>query len=141
MVSSASFSVYAIDNAGNSDIPDHVATWRYYIQPITTSTTPADGATGVSVTSPGISATFNVAMDPSSIYLGFTLRDSNNNPVPGGGGYDGRYAFFTFTPFQPLAYSTTYTATIDASVTEIDGYPVVSPYSWTFTTEAAPTPP
>ena len=49
----------------------------------------------------------------------------------------------TLAPTQPLAYSTTYTATVvggSNGVKDTNGNPLLSSYTWSFSTEAAPAP-
>jgi hypothetical protein len=73
-----------------------------------TSTSPADGATGVAVNT-NLVATFSVEMVPSSITASsFTLVDSANNSILGAVTYNNKIA--TFNPTNDLAYNTPYTA-------------------------------
>ena len=44
----------------------------------------------------------------------------------------------TFTPSAPLAYSTTYTATLTTGVTDLANNALAAAYTWSFTTGAAP---
>jgi hypothetical protein len=105
--------------------------------PVVTSTTPAGGATGVAV-SVAPSATFNQAVSGSSIT--FTLKDASNNPVTGTTSYNTGTNTATFTPAAALAYGTGYTATVSGA-TNSTGQSMTTPYTWTFTTAAAPTGP
>jgi hypothetical protein len=104
--------------------------------PVITSTTPAAGATGVAVTV-APSATFNQAVSASLIT--FTLKDPNNDPVTGTTSYNTSTNTVTFTPAAALAYSTGYTAAVSGA-THSTGQ-TMTPYTWTFTTAAAPTAP
>jgi hypothetical protein len=103
------------------------------------SVTPAQGATGV-LTNTTVTATFNMAMNPTSITTGtFTVAAPGGVAVTGAVSYSGLVA--TFTPAAVLAYSTTYTATITTGAATPGGAELVSNYVWTFSTVAAPPPP
>ena len=103
--------------------------------PIVSSTNPANGDTEVSATNP-IYATFSEPMMTSSINANtFTL----NNGVTGSVTLSSNYA--TFTPSAPLAFLKTYTASITTGVKDQAGNAMTTPYSWSFTTSAAPLPP
>jgi hypothetical protein len=108
--------------------------------PTVTSTTPTDGATGVSA---GVqpTATFSRAMDPSTITSStFSLVSSGGASVAGTVSYDSSSSTATFAPTSALAPSTTYTAKLSTGVQASDGTPLASAVSWTFTTQA-PQPP
>jgi YD repeat-containing protein len=95
-----------------------------------TTTNPADGATGVSPAT-SVSATFSYEMNPSTINTStFTL----DNWVTGTVSYDSGAITATFTPNAPLAYNTTYTATISTGVANSDGTNLAEPKTWSFTT-------
>jgi Ice-binding-like/Bacterial Ig-like domain len=103
--------------------------------PSVVSTVPANGATAVVVNTP-ISATFSMAMNPTSI-------DGTSFTVTGPGGavagavtYSGETA--TFTPAAVLAYGTTYTGTITTGATTPGGTPLPANYVWTFSTVTPP---
>ena len=103
------------------------------------SVTPAQGATGVAVTTT-VTATFNMAMSPASITTGtFTLAGPGGAAVTGAVTYSGLVA--KFTPAASLANGTTYTATITTGAATPGGAELVSDYVWTFTTAAAIIPP
>jgi hypothetical protein len=100
--------------------------------PTVISTSPADKATGVSITS-AITITFSKTIDSSTFNsTTFTLKDSSNNPISGTVTYSGTTA--TFTPSSNLAYNTTFTATITTGVKDLVGNAMAANYSWTFTT-------
>ena len=105
--------------------------------PAVSSVSPASGATGVDV---GVkpAATFSQAVTASSVV--FTLKDSANSSVAGTVSYDSASKTAAFTPGSALAYSATYTATVSGA-TNATGQTMAAPYSWTFTTAAAPTAP
>jgi|GEM_PF-1175458 len=102
---------------------------------------PANGAMGVAITS-AITANFNIGANLSTITTStFTLTATGGGAVAGtvvagGGGLSA-----TFTPSTPLAYSTTYTATITTGVQSNAGTALASNYTWTFTTAAVAPPP
>ncbi len=106
--------------------------------PTVSSTTPASGASGVAVNT-AVTATFSEAVQNVSTTT-FTLR-AGTTSVSGSATVSGSTA--TFTPSAPLAYSTTYTATLTTGVTDLANNALATAYSWSFTTGAAPdtTPP
>ena len=76
-----------------------------------------------------VTATFDA--DPGSAAL--ALADSKGVSVGGAALYDAASKTVTFTPDNPLGWSTVYKATVSVA----DGS--MSPVSWTFTTTAEPT--
>ena len=100
------------------------------VPPAVTSVTPGVGSTGnaVSVTP---AATFSQPVTPSTV--SFTVKDSGGNSVTGTVGFNGADTVATFTPYNPLAVGTTYTATVSGAQ-NATGTPMTSPYSWSFTT-------
>jgi len=102
--------------------------------PAVASRTPSSGATDVPVGS-AITATFNTAMNASTITAStFTL----SNGVTGTVAYDPSTLATTFTPSVPLAYNTTYAATITTGAEDSAGQGLSQAYTWSFTTAAAP---
>ncbi|MGA2674740.1 MAG: Ig-like domain-containing protein [Terracidiphilus sp.] len=96
------------------------------------SVTPAQGATGV-VINTTVTATFSVAMNPSTITTStFTLAGPGGTAVAGAVTYSGTTA--TFTPAAVLAYGTTYTATITNGAAAPGGAELLGNYVWSFTT-------
>ena len=96
------------------------------------SVTPAQGATGV-VVSTTVTATFSMAMSPASITTStFTVTGPGGTAVAGAVAYSGTTA--TFTPSAVLAYGTTYTATITTGASSPGGAELIGPYVWSFTT-------
>ncbi len=79
-------------------------------------------------------ATFDQAVTASSVV--FTVKDAANAAVAGTVGYDSATRTATFTPASALAFSTTYGVTVSGA-TNATGQ-TMAPYSWTFTTAAAP---
>jgi hypothetical protein len=102
------------------------------VPPTVVSLSPARDALQVPVGS-AIRATFSERMAPST-FTAATFTLSGTGSVPGSVGLAGDVA--TFTPSSPLAYGTTYTATISGSVTDQAGNPLGSDQTWSFTTAA-----
>ena len=98
--------------------------------PTVSSVTPAAGATGVSV-SVAPTATFSQAVVPST--ASFTVQDSSGNQVGGTVAFSSGNTVATFTPTNPLAASSTYTATVSGAQ-NTSGVPMSSPFVWNFTT-------
>jgi hypothetical protein len=103
--------------------------------PSVVSTVPANGATNVAVNTP-ISATFSVAMNPSSITSSSFTVTGPGGAVAGTVSYSGLTA--TFVPTAALAYSTTYTGTITTGAADPGGTRLLGNYVWTFTTITPP---
>ena len=106
--------------------------------PQVSSFQPAAGATGVARGST-VSATFSRAMDSASLTSSTFTLSGPSGTVPATVSYDATTRATTLTPASPLAYSTTYTAQLASSVRSLDGVPLGSPISWSFTV-AAPVP-
>ena len=107
--------------------------------PSVVSTIPTNGATAVAIDT-AIGATFNMAMNPSTITgSSFTVTGPGATAVAGAVTYSGFTA--TFTPATPLAYSSLYTATITTGATDMGGTPLIANYVWSFTTNTPPSPP
>ena len=82
------------------------------VAPTVTTTVPASGVTGVAPTTTP-KATFSRAMDPATLTTAsFKLTPAGGSPVAATVSYDGPTSTATLTPSAPLAYSTTYTATV-----------------------------
>ena len=105
--------------------------------PAVSSVSPVNAATGVAV-SVKPAATFNQSVTGSSVV--FTLKDSGGAAVAGAVSYDSAGNTATFTPGSALAYGITYTATVSGA-TNGTGQVMAAPYSWLFTTAAAPAAP
>ena len=100
------------------------------------STSPASDATNVPVGS-GISAAFNMEMTASTINTStFTLSKGVTGTVT----YNPSTMTATFTPSAPLAYDTTYAATITTGAEGSGGQGLGQAYTWSFTTAAASLP-
>ncbi len=120
------------------------------IAPLVSLASPADLATAVAVNS-SVNATFNEAMDPTSIT--FTLQTSGpplGAALAGSVTYDPLTNIATFTPTVFLATSTNYTATVGGkdlagNALVVPGVvsivaPINKPNPWTFATAASAAP-
>ena len=102
---------------------------------------PANGATGVAITS-AVTADFNIGANASTITTStFTLTGPGGSAVAGTVGAGGGGLSATFTPTASLAFSTTYTATLTTGVQSTAGTALASNYTWSFTTAAVAPPP
>jgi len=124
------------DLAGNPMTNDYLWFFTTGAAPETTppaisATTPANGSKGLAVNA-SLSATFSEPVDQSTITL--TLS-AGGVPVPTTMSYAGTTAIFT--PAGVLAYNTKYAATVSAGVKDLAGNPMLSDYTWTFTTGSA----
>ncbi len=105
--------------------------------PQVSSTTPASLATGAAVNT-AVTATFTEAMNTTTLSNAtFTLVDSGA-AVNGQVTYNAATDTATFTPAALLSYNTVYTASITTGAQNTGGIGLPSNYSWSFTTEAAP---
>ncbi|HSA35139.1 MAG TPA: ice-binding family protein [Methanomassiliicoccales archaeon] len=100
-------------------------------EPRVISTIPANAATGFSINS-RISATFNMAMDASTITTSTFLVMQGATSVTGNVTYNGVTA--VFEPISDLAISTVYNVTITTSVEDSSGNALISNHTWSFTT-------
>jgi hypothetical protein len=116
-----------------------------FVWSFTTSTTACAAATVISVAPPNgtagicpntlVTATFSEAMQSSTINpTTFTLTAPGPIPVAGAVTYDAASNAATFTPTNPLALDTLYTAIITTGAQDLSGAPLASNYLWTFTT-------
>jgi O-glycosyl hydrolase len=107
--------------------------------PAVASVTPLNLSTTAAI-STTVTATFNQAMNSSTITAStFTLTGPGNSSVQGTVAYNAGTSVATFTPAANLAYNTTYTAALSASVTSSTGV-ALAPYTWSFTTTTPPVP-
>lgn len=94
-------------------------------------TDPLNNATNV-VVSKVVTATFNMAMNPSTINgVTFTLKEDSVE-ISGVVSYSGSIA--SFTPNNPLSSNSTYIATISTGAKNTMGVAIDSEYVWNFTT-------
>src|SRR5262249_56544035 len=107
---------------------DALPVWA--LPPAVTASMPGTGSPGNPVTvAPTV--TFSPAVVPGSV--SFTLKNPVGNTVAGSVSLDSTGTTATFTPTNPLAPDTTYTATVSGAQ-GTSGATMSSPYSWTFST-------
>jgi len=126
------------DVAGIGLASPYVSTFTTDIQPtvIASDDIPLNTASGVLLTQ-AISATFTKAMNCSSLSTTFTVT-TGTTTVPGTVSCTGGGTGVIFTPTNPLATNTLYTATITTGALDAQGEPMVSNYAWNYTTVVAP---
>ena len=108
--------------------------------PAVTTVSPANGATVVS-TGTSVTATFNESMNASTINTSTFQLGSQGSTVAATVSYNSATLTATLVPTAPLAYSTTYTATVfggSNGVQDPNGNLLSANYVWTFTTAPAP---
>ena len=108
--------------------------WDLCTRPFTIdSVSPADGATGVSVSSV-VTVTFNESVDASTVNNSTFIVEAGNINIPGAltVSVDGKTATFDATP--DLSPNTKYAATIDTAVKALSGSLLAKNQSWSFTT-------
>ena len=98
--------------------------------PVVSSVTPDDGSSGIPV-STDPTATFSQAVVPGTV--SFTVTASGGGAVSGSVSFNAGNTVATFTPTNPLAASTAYTATVSGAQ-NASGTPMSSPFTWSFTT-------
>lgn len=136
---SAKITTNVKDQAGNSMAADY--TWTFttaagadVTPPVVTSRSPADGATGIAITS-SVAISFSKPMDVSSVGNAFSLKETaTNSTVAGAFSYAGGVGIFT--PSTDLKAGTNYSATLTTAATDLTGTPLSSGASWNFTTGA-----
>lgn len=97
---------------------------------------PIDGATMVGATQP-ISVTFNQAMNQADAQAAFSLRAESGAAAPGVFRWAGNE--MVFTPSQPLARATRYTAAVKAGAQDSAGRETLrGDAAWSFQTAPAP---
>ncbi len=115
------------------------------IAPAVNVTSPLNGATSVS-TGISVTATFSEAIDPSTLSTAtFELRDASSTLIPATISYNAAAHRATLDPAAPLAYSSTYTATVIGGtgyyrIKDVAGNALAADYSWSFTTAPVPPP-
>ncbi len=117
----AKFSIYATTG------PDTTA-------PTVTSTTPADGATGVAPNAP-VTVRFSESMAAGTVTpAGLELRGPGNTLVNRTVTYDPGSQTATITPGAALAAATSYTVTVRTGVTDAAGNALAAEHRFSFTT-------
>lgn len=132
MLSAAAFVFVAIigcggKNSGNGDL-------NAFLRPWVTVVAPANGATGVPITNPVITATFNEQMAPINGSTTFTMSSSLNANVSGTVALDSTKRVATFTPTNILVPGTLYTVTVNGFTSNTTGRAIENAYVWSFTT-------
>jgi hypothetical protein len=109
--------------------------------PFVLSTTPSNGATGVSTTA-AITVTFSEAMAASTINsTNFSLRVTSSGAAVGGNvTYDPNLHIARFVPVAPLSELVNYTATVSGAVTDLAGNAMGTSFPFSFTTGDFTTP-
>jgi len=105
------------------------------VPPTVISVAPPDGSSGICPNTLVV-ATFSEAMKPSTINTTTFTLAAGTTPVAGTVTYDVSSYVATFTPTNPLALDTLYTATITTGAQDLAGNALASDYVWHFTTSA-----
>ncbi len=111
------------------------------VPPSVASTTPANAATGVGITS-AIRAVFNEPLNAATVSgATFELRNAANSLVAATVSYDVASRTATLAPNAALALSGTFTATLrggstDPRIKDLAGNALATNVTWSFTTEA-----
>jgi hypothetical protein len=135
-------SLYIVDRGvDNNDVPTENDGKIYEVrigavatQVTVTQRTPAPNATGVDVAT-NVTATFS--KDVNGAKTGFTLTGPNAQLVPATVAYDSATRTATLDPDSDLQPSTTYTAKLDSTISDLDGN-ALAETTWSFTTAASP---
>jgi Ice-binding-like/Bacterial Ig-like domain len=110
------------------------------LPPTVISTTPADGAPGVSINHRP-TATFSEPMDVLSLNTVTFLLKQGATAIAGHVMLDAATNTATFTPDAPLTVGLSYTATITTGARDSGGTGLVADHVWSFTTAACSQPP
>ncbi|HNV48242.1 MAG TPA: Ig-like domain-containing protein [Spirochaetota bacterium] len=135
-----SLTTEAEDTTGNDLAGSHTSVFfvNYDINPPrVTGHTPLNGALGVPATPPGaplpagaaIQIDFSEPIDIDTIYDGISISPS----VDGSWGWSAGQTSVYFYPMYDLSYGTTYTVSINQSLTDAGGTPLDTPYFFNFT--------
>lgn len=134
-VYTATITTGAKDIAGNALVANYVWSFNTGNAPSVLSTDPVNGASNV-VLAKIITATFNSAMNPTTINANTFVIKQGANLIPGVVTYSGVIA--TFTPNAPLSANLVYTGTITTGAKDTSGNALMSNYNWSFSTSAVP---
>jgi hypothetical protein len=132
----ATISTLVKDKAGNALQTNYVWMFTTGISPFVMATSPINEAVNVALNET-VTATFNKPMNPSTINTNSFIVTQAGTAVAGSVTYSGVVG--TFTPLIPLTATTIYSATITTIAEDVSGNPVLVDYTWTFTTDTAPT--
>ena len=133
-VYTATISPNAANTLGIPLSSPYMWTFTTAVQPTVISTNPPNGATGVPL-SQVLSATFSTPVKCSSLLSPantFRVTGPGATVVAGTVACSGAVA--TFTPSNPLAANTSFTAMITQAATDAAGDPLAAPYTWSFRT-------
>jgi hypothetical protein len=111
--------------------------------PTVASVTPANGATDVALADP-IRVRFSEPVDPATVTASSVILSSPVGPISGTLSLSGDGREATLRPALALEPNTTYTITVAATIKDLAGYTMVSPFTATFNslnTNPPPAPP
>ncbi len=142
----ATITTGARDTFGNALVSNF--NWTFItadiVPPFVNSITPTPGQTNVAITT-AVNIQFSETMDASTINsTNITVKNTATSAlVAGTVTYSAANSIGTFTPTAPLSNGTQYTVTVTTGVKDLAGNSMVSQFTSTFTTAAAPdtTPP
>ena len=83
-------------------------------------------------------AAFNQPMDKPSTEGAFALRNTNDGTLINGAFKWWSGNALIFVPSSPMANNTTYTATVSTAALDLNGVPLRTPKTWSFTTATQP---
>jgi len=130
---SHSFAVLAKDSAGNLETAAKTDSWTVdLVPPRVVASTPADGATRLSVAGTKLTVSFSKDIDPATINGATFYLDHG---VTGTVSYDPATRLATLTPSAPLSYTTSYGATVSTGVADLAGNNLAGNYSFSFSTD------
>lgn len=114
-------------------VNDYIWTFTTLTQlpPTVIATDPLNNSTGVNPNKT-ITATFSVAMDPTTMNTNTILLKQGTTLISGTVSYSGTTA--SFKPSNPLTANTLYTAIVTTGAKNLAGTALVNDYVWTFTT-------
>lgn len=124
----------AESSTGINMLFDHSVRFNYnpdITEPILTSTSPANGSSGVAPSSPLV-LKFSKGMDTNTVLSNITTTPNMNLNIPATVISEGD-SRFEFVPLQPLSYGTVYSVTIPNSIKDKVGNPLIQNYSISFT--------
>ncbi|WP_167482441.1 Ig-like domain-containing protein [Leptospira yasudae] len=130
----------AQDLAGNSFLADF--SWNFTTGAAPDTTAPIvsfinpPNASGNFSTNGSLSVAFSEAIHCATVNTANIVVTDGITPVVGTVACSGSTA--TFTPVIPLAFATTYSATIATGVKDLAGISLGTPFTWSFSTGAAP---
>jgi hypothetical protein len=101
--------------------------------PVVTDRTPNPGATSTPLGTT-VTATFDRGLKASTVTTANVRLTGPSGQVAATVAYDSATRKATLTPSAPLTPSTTYTATLTTGIQAVDGTPLATALSWSFTT-------